>query len=145
MMISEGLKPVLINLSAFAAGLVFSFGLSFSGMLSPAKVLSFLDIAGAWDPSLALVMIGALLTLLCLQIFIFRRSKPILEPGFQLPQAVLIDRRLLSGAALFGIGWGMVGLCPGPALVNLVTGNSQIYWFVAAMLLGMGLAERFNK
>jgi uncharacterized membrane protein YedE/YeeE len=110
---------------AFAAGLVFGVGLIISGMTDPGKVIGFLDVAGRWDPSLAFVMGGAVLV----AFFAFRRV--------QLPKRHDIDRRLVAGSAAFGVGWGLAGFCPGPALVSFASGVDKAAVFVAAMLIGM--------
>lgn len=124
-------------LSALAAGLVFGLGLIVSGMVNPAKVLNFLDIAGTWDPSLAFVMAGAAGTVFIGYRFVLKRDKPLFEDRFNLPAATRIDARLITGSALFGLGWGLVGFCPGPALTALGTGLEPALIFVAAMLTGM--------
>ncbi len=123
--------------AVFGSGLLFGLGLSVSAMVNPAKVIGFLDLAGNWDPSLALVMAGALaITLPSFQL-ILKRDRPLLESRFYLPTRTDVDRQLLGGALLFGLGWGLAGLCPGPALAALVTLNESIWLFVAAMLAGM--------
>ena len=124
-------------LIALLAGLVFGLGMILSGMGSPAKVQDFLDVFGAWDPSLALVMGGAIAVGLVAFTWAKRRSQSLLGLPMQLPTAVGVDRRLLIGAALFGVGWGLAGFCPAPALMNLVTGQWQVLLFVAAMVVGM--------
>jgi uncharacterized membrane protein YedE/YeeE len=129
------------NIAAFVAGLLFGLGLTISQMINPQKVLGFLDVAGEWDGSLALVMAGALITLATLQHFIFRRAAPVYEAAFNLPKSTRIDARLLIGAVLFGIGWGLAGLCPGPALAGLSFGIVENYLFVLAMLAGMWLFQ----
>ncbi len=133
------------HFSAFIAGLVFGLGLTIAQMINPQKVLGFLDVAGQWDGSLALVMAGALITLTISQHFIFRRSAPLYEAQFNLPTSKIIDARLLSGAALFGIGWGLAGLCPGPALASLSFGIAKNYAFVIAMLAGMAIFQRLHR
>ena len=130
-------------LAAFACGLIFGFGLVLSGMTDPQKVQGFLDLAGDWDVSLAFVMGGAILVALPAFALWRRRAQPFFAPIFHWPQAVHIDRRLLTGAAMFGIGWGLSGLCPGPALVSVVQGGQGIVAFVLAMLLGSWLHDRF--
>jgi uncharacterized membrane protein YedE/YeeE len=124
-------------LSAFITGLVFGFGLLLSGMANPAKVLGFLDIAGAWDPSLALVMAGAISVGLVAFSLAGRRTQSLLGEEMRLPPSGRIDRRLLAGSAVFGVGWGLAGFCPGPALVALGMGLEPAAVFVAAMLAGM--------
>ena len=131
-----------------AAGLIFGIGLVISGMTNPAKVLNFLDVAGTWDPSLAFVMGGAVLTTAIGYRFALAQSGPILAMRFSLPTATMPDARLILGAALFGIGWGLAGLCPGPALASLASGTGPVLTFCLAMFGGMWLArlaERANK
>lgn len=124
---------------AFFAGGLFGLGLAVSGMMNPAKVLDFLDFAGAWDPTLALVMGGALLVTIPAFRLILRSPRPLLEKRFFLPDKRDLDGRLLCGAALFGVGWGLVGLCPGPALVAVVAEVWPVGAFIGAMLAGMGV------
>jgi len=134
------MRPIL---SAFAAGLLFGLGLVVSQMVNPAKVLAFLDVFGDWDPSLAFVMASAV----AVAAFGFRfarfRGAPVLAPRFEIPMRRDLDARLVSGAVLFGAGWGLVGLCPGPALtvlpLGLWLGLWQAWVFVAAMVAGMTL------
>ncbi|MBF9197785.1 DUF6691 family protein [Microvirga terrestris] len=126
-------------LSAFVSGLLFGLGLIVSQMVNPAKVLAFLDVAGNWDPSLALVMGGAVAVSALGYGIARRRGAPALAPRLEIPTRRDLDSRLITGAALFGIGWGLVGLCPGPALVGLTFGPVTIFAFVAAMLAGMAL------
>ncbi len=129
--------------TALLAGLMFGLGLLLSGMASPAKVLGFLDLAGAWDPSLALVMLGAIGVGLPAFQWLIKRQTPAGAPlngcGVDLPTPTAIDRRLVCGSLAFGVGWGLVGFCPGPALVALGSGAGQAVIFVAAMAAGMGL------
>jgi len=127
------------NLAALVAGLVFGIGLAVSRMVDPGKVLAFLDVAGRWDPSLALVMAGALAVTLIGYRLALKRPAPLLADGFRLPTRRDVDARLVGGAALFGVGWGLVGFCPGPALASLAYGQLSSVLFVAAMLLGMAL------
>lgn len=128
-------------LATLVAGLLFGLGLSFAGLVNPAKVLAFLDIAGDWDPSLAVTMACAVgLTFLGYRLA-FARGAPLFADTFQVPVLADIDRRLVSGAALFGIGWGLVGFCPGPAIAALSLGLQPAFVFVAAMLAGMALAR----
>lgn len=129
-------------LGGLAAGLLFGTGLAISGMINPAKVMAFLDIAGAWDPSLAFVMLGALLVAGPGYRLILRRPRPLFEDAFVLPARRELDSRLLAGAALFGIGWGLGGYCPGPALAALGFGKVQTLAFAAAMAAGM-IAARY--
>jgi uncharacterized membrane protein YedE/YeeE len=129
------------TLLAFLAGLVFGLGLLLSGMADPAKVLGFLDLAGAWDPSLAFVMAGAIAAGVLAFALARRRTRSLLGDAMQLPTKTGIDRRLIAGSLLFGAGWGLAGFCPGPALVALGMGESKAIVFVVAMLAGMGLFE----
>jgi len=131
--------------TAWLAGLVFGFGLMLSGMASPAKVLGFLDIAGAWDPSLALVMAGAIAVGLVAFAWAGRRPATLLGAPMALPAARHIDRRLVGGSLLFGVGWGLAGFCPGPALVALGMGLPKAAVFVVAMLAGMGVFELLER
>lgn len=121
------------------SGLVFGLGLMVSGMANPAKVLGFLDLAGAWDPSLALVMAGAILVGFFAFLVAKNRTRSFIGAEMKLPTASAIDRRLLTGSALFGAGWGVAGFCPGPGLVALGMGESKALVFVVAMLVGMAI------
>ena len=131
----------MLVLTSLLAGLVFGLGLIVSGMANPAKVLGFLDIAGRWDPSLAFVMGGAVAVGLIAFRFARGRNVSLLGENMRLPIADRIDRRLLGGGLLFGIGWGIAGFCPGPAIVALGMGAPKVLAFVAAMLAGMGIFE----
>ncbi|OLP55026.1 transporter [Rhizobium rhizosphaerae] len=124
-------------LSALACGLLFGAGLVISDMANPQRVLAFLDIAGAWDPSLAFVMAGALVPSSLAYWIKRRQARPLLDKEFHIPTSRTIDGRLVGGAVLFGLGWGLVGLCPGPAFAVLITGRWQAALFVGAMLTGM--------
>ena len=130
------------TLAAFGCGLIFGFGLLISGMMQPAKVLAFLDVFGAWDPSLLVVMAAALAVGSAGYALARRRVQPLFDTRSFWPTATQIDRPLVVGAVLFGAGWGLVGLCPGPALENLATLSPQVIVFVIAMALGM-LAQNF--
>jgi uncharacterized protein len=129
------------TLVAFGAGVVFAIGLAISGMTTPAKVAGFLDFTGAWDPSLAFVMVGAIGVYLPLQWIARRREKPLLAPRFVIPAEKPIDARLIGGAAIFGIGWGAAGYCPGPAVASLGTGSLAPWIFTAGMIAGFGIFE----
>lgn len=129
------MKPLI----ALLAGLVFGLGLIISGMGNPAKVQNFLDLFGAWDPSLAFVMAGAIAVGLMAFRWAKKRQTALLGDPMQLPAPRKIDASLLSGAALFGTGWGLAGFCPGPAVMNLATLTPEVWLFVAAMLGGMGV------
>ena len=126
-------------LVALFAGTLFGLGLAVSGMMNPAKVIGFLDVTGKWDPTLAFVMGGALLVTVPAFRLILNRPRPLLAGGFELSEKNTLDSRLLGGAALFGVGWGLSGFCPGPAVAALVTGLAPVLAFVAAMLAGMVL------
>lgn len=129
----------MIKLTAFFAGLIFGLGLLLAGMANPAKVLAFLDVAGAWDPSLALVMVGAI-AVAAIPLNWARKSKQsLLGARMQLPVKRELDPRLIGGSLVFGVGWGIAGICPGPAVAILLTGHWQIIIFVLAMLTGMYL------
>jgi uncharacterized protein len=125
------------KLTSALAGLLFGAGLTLSGMVNPMKVLNFLDLFGTHDFTLAFVMGGGLVTALLGYQLLFRRNKPFFADRFYLPGSKLIDVRLIGGAALFGLGWGITGLCPGPAIAGLVFGKSLSFIFVAAMALGI--------
>lgn len=135
----------MLLIAHFAIGLVFGLGLLVSGMTNPAKVLAFLDVAalfrGTWDPSLALVMAGAIAVTLPGYRLVLRRRQPLLAERFQLPSVTQLDSRIVVGPALFGIGWGLAGLCPGPLLASLAFGDRATLLFGAAMLAGMTAAR----
>ena len=127
---------------ALLCGVVFGIGLAMSGMTDTAKVLGFLDLFGNWVPDLAFVMGGAVCVTLVAFRFVLKRERPLLSPGFSLPANNAIDGRLLGGAAIFGIGWGVYGYCPGPAISALVYLDIKTLVFVVAMLTGMALANK---
>ena len=131
--------------TSLLAGLVFGLGLIVSGMANPAKVLGFLDLTGAWDPSLALVIAGAIAVSFFAFLFARNRTRSLIGADMKLPGARQIDRRLVIGSTLFGIGWGVAGFCPGPGLVALGLGEVKALVFVAAMLVGMVVFELFEK
>lgn len=124
------------KLSALFAGLLFGIGLLLAGMTNPSKVTAFLDLFGRWDPSLAFVMVGAIGVHALLRRPIVRLRNPLFSSTFHRPQKTAIDARLIAGAALFGVGWGLGGVCPGPAFVNVATGSTAALAFVAAMAAG---------
>ncbi|MDO9421029.1 MAG: YeeE/YedE family protein [Herminiimonas sp.] len=132
-------------LIAFIAGLIFGLGLILSGMADPSKVLNFLDLSGDWDPSLAFVMGGAICVGVIAFHFAKKRQKSLLGDAMSLPTNTRIDRRLVLGSLVFGIGWGLAGYCPGPALVSLSSGNSKNIIFVIAMLAGMAMFEVLER
>jgi uncharacterized protein len=134
--------PVLM---ALLAGLLFGIGLVVSGMTDPAKVLGFLDLGGNWDPSLAFVMGGAVLVGMLAFPFATKRQKSLLGEAMRLPEATRIDRRLVLGGLGFGIGWGLAGYCPGPALASLALGGSKPWVFFVAMLAGMMLFDVLER
>lgn len=133
------------TLFAFISGLVFGVGLIVAGMANPAKVLGFLDLAGQWDPSLALVMGGAIAVSAAAFAIARRRAVSLLGLPMQLPGARHLDRRLIGGNMMFGVGWGLAGICPGPALVLLGAGFKEGTIFTAAMLGGMALFELIER
>lgn len=125
-------------LSSLLAGLVFGLGLVISGMINPAKVQNFLDVAGAWDPSLAFVMGAALIVTAIGYRLVLRMDHPLFGTAFQVPALTAIDARLLGGAAMFGAGWGLAGFCPGPAITAATLMRGEVFVFLAAMLAGIG-------
>lgn len=132
---------MIMLLMCFLSGVIFAIGLGLSGMTQPQKITDFLNVLGNWDPSLLMVMLGAAGTYFIGQSLILKRSIPLLASRFSLPTRSNIDRRLIIGAALFGIGWGLVGFCPGPAITALVTGDAAVIIFVLAMGMGMYVYE----
>ena len=135
----------LRELGAIAAGLLFGAGLLLSGMTRPAKVLGFLDLFGDWDPSLAFVMAGAIGVHALGYRLVRRRARPLADERFWVPGRGAIDARLLFGAALFGVGWGLSGYCPGPALVSLATASPGVLVFVLALVLGSKLSSALGE
>lgn len=130
---------------ALLSGLVFGIGLIVSGMSNPAKVLGFLDLAGPWDPSLAFVMAGAIAVGTVAFAVARKRTVSLLGLQMRLPTATRLDKRLVLGSVLFGVGWGLAGFCPGPALVALGTGSVEAVVFVVALLAGMGIFELLER
>lgn len=138
----------MLNLNAFLVGLLFGLGLIISGMTDPSKVIGFLDLAGAWDPSLAFVMAGAILIGAIAFTIAKKRQRSLLGAPMRLSSATELDKGLLIGSLAFGIGWGLSGFCPGPAVVSAAAGQPKAWIFVAAMLAGMalyGMLERRGK
>ncbi len=133
------------KLASFATGLLFGVGLLLSGMANPAKVIGFLDITGAWDPSLALVMAGAIGTALLPFTWAKARKRSLLGAPMQLPNKRELDGQLIGGSLLFGVGWGIAGICPGPAIAVLLSGHWQVVLFVLAMLGGMLLFSALER
>ncbi|MDJ0857459.1 MAG: YeeE/YedE family protein [Dinoroseobacter sp.] len=127
--------------STYLIGLIFGVGISISGMINPAKVLNFFDIAGTWDPSLIFVMGGALVTTFVGYKLVFGRQAPVFETTFSVPASRTIDAKLIGGSAVFGIGWGIAGFCPGGALPALGTGRWEVFAFTAALIAGIFLAR----
>lgn len=125
----------------YLAGLMFGVGIAISGMMNPAKVLNFFDVAGTWDATLLVVMVSALVVTAIGYRLVFRRARPVFAPRFQVPTSRTIDAKLIGGSAVFGIGWGMSGFCPGAALPALGTGNPAVLLFVGAMIAGILLAR----
>jgi uncharacterized protein len=132
-------------LSAFATGLIFGIGLIVSGMTDPSKIIGFLNLAGPWDPSLALVMGGAVAVGFLAFRLARRRTAAFLGGAMHLPTARQIDRRLVLGSLAFGVGWGLAGYCPGPAVVSVGMGQEKAIVFVVAMLAGMGIYELIER
>ena len=130
------------NLSALIAGIIFGIGMAVSGMTNTARVQGFLDIFGAWDPTLAFVMGAGLVVAAIGYRLAFRRTAPLFADAFSLPTRTDLDARLIGGAVIFGVGWGLVGYCPGPALAGLTYGYPQTLAFVPAMIAGLLLAHR---
>ncbi len=122
---------------AFVCGLVFGAGLIISQMSNPAKVIGFLDVTGNWDPSLALVMAGAIAVFGVLYRLALRQGTPLLAPQFTLPEKDSLDAPLMVGALIFGVGWGLGGFCPGPAIVSAAFGDARVWVFLAVMIAGM--------
>lgn len=133
------MKKLLPLATVFLAALLFGLGLGIGGMTLPTKIIGFLDVTGAWDPSLAFVMMGAVGTHALAYRLIVKRPSPLLEPSFQIPTKRAIDRRLIVGSFLFGAGWGLGGFCPGPAIVASVSGNLSVLTFVLSMIAGIYL------
>lgn len=132
-------------IAALAAGALFGLGLAVSGMTDPLRILGFLDVTGAFDPSLLLVLGGAVATTALLFRFVLRAPRPRLADRFHLNSSQGVDTRLFVGSALFGIGWGLAGYCPGPALVGIGYGASEALWFVPAMLVGMAVHREWER
>ena len=130
---------------AAISGVLFGLGLTLSGMSDPAKVLGFLNVTGVWMPDLIFVMGGAVVVTFIVTPWVLRRQAPLMAPAFSLPGKQLLDRRLVGGAMLFGIGWGLSGYCPGPALVSLLYGYESTLIFCLAMFAGMALEGRLSQ
>jgi uncharacterized membrane protein YedE/YeeE len=139
------LQSIKVFIAALAAGLLFGFGLIVSGMTNPAKVVGFLDIAGSWDPSLILVMAAGLMITTPAFYFASKSLRPLLGLKFDLPSRTDIDRPLIIGSAMFGVGWGLAGYCPGPALTAATSLNTNVLLFVVAMACGMLAQKLWSK
>jgi hypothetical protein len=137
------MNSMRLNLSSFASGVVFATGLGISGMTRPVKVIGFLDFFGDWDPSLALVMAGAMAVFAVAFRLSRRMNAPVWSPSFAIPSRRDLDARLVAGATIFGVGWGLGGFCPGPAITSLASGSSPVAIFVASMVAGMYLHAAF--
>ncbi len=135
----------MLNINAFFVGLIFGLGLIVSGMTNPAKVIGFLDLAGTWDPSLAFVMGGAILIGSGGFAIAKKRRRSLLGAPMQLPTATKLDKRLLLGSMAFGVGWGIAGFCPGPAIVSAAAGQPKAWIFIASMLAGMALYSMIEQ
>jgi uncharacterized membrane protein YedE/YeeE len=133
------------HLVALGSGLLFGAGLAVSGLTRPEVVIGFLDVTGRWDPTLGVVMAVATAVNTALIAVAMRRGRPLWARRFSLPRADRIDRRLVAGAAIFGIGWGLVGVCPGPALASLASGETSVLIFVASMTAGLLIVDVFSK
>ncbi|MFD1795784.1 YeeE/YedE family protein [Paracoccus aurantiacus] len=130
---------------AWLTGLVFGTGIAISGMMDPAKVLNFFDIAGSWDPSLAFVMGGALIVTFSGYRLVWRRDAPLFGGSFQIPTSMIIDSKLIGGSALFGMGWGIAGFCPGAAIPALGTGRWEVALFLISVVAGIYLHRVLAK
>ncbi len=137
-------KPYVL-ISSLVGGTLFGLGLCVSQMVNPARVIGFLDVTGTWDPTLIFVMLGALIVVIPSYKLIFRRAAPLFGSEFSMPGTKDINSKLILGAVLFGIGWGLAGLCPGPAISAIVTGNTSILIFVFSMFVGFFLHNLFQK
>ena len=127
------------------SGIIFGFGLTVSSMTNPAKVIGFLNITDKWDPSLMFVMIGAIVISAPFFYLLRNKSKPLFDLNFETPNITIIDKKLILGASMFGIGWGMVGFCPGPAISSIALLNSFSLLFVGSMIVGFYLSQIINK
>ena len=133
------------NFITLLSGLLFGLGLSISEMINPQKVLNFLDVSGNWDPSLIFVLGGGVMVTLFSFRLILKMDKPLLDGEFKLPAKTQIDSKLIIGAIIFGIGWGLVGFCPGPAIASLVYGQTESVIFLAALFLGFNIQHLYHR
>nr|HIL76787.1 YeeE/YedE family protein [Rhodospirillales bacterium] len=134
----------MLNVFSLTSGLLFGFGLAVSSMINPAKIVGFLDITGNWDPSLAFVMGGAVFVTALTFRLILKRPKPIFADIFELPSKVSLDGKLITGAAIFGIGWAMSGLCPGPAISSIGFLDEKLLIFVCTLLIGSFIGKKWR-
>jgi uncharacterized membrane protein YedE/YeeE len=134
----------MLNVFSLTSGLIFGFGLAVSSMINPAKIVGFLDITGDWDPSLAFVMGGAVFVTALTFRLILKRPKPIFTDIFELPSKVSLDGKLITGAAIFGIGWAMSGLCPGPAISSIGFLDEKLLIFVCTLLIGSFIGKKWR-
>ena len=134
----------MLNVFSLTSGLLFGFGLAVSSMINPAKIVGFLDITGNWDPSLAFVMGGAVFVTALTFRLILKRPKPIFTDFFELPSKVSLDSKLITGAAIFGIGWAMSGLCPGPAISSIGFLDEKLLIFVCTLLIGSFIGKKWR-
>ena len=134
----------MLNVFSLTSGLLFGFGLAVSSMINPAKIVGFLDITGNWDPSLAFVMGGAVFVTALTFRLILKRPKPIFTNIFELPSKVSLDGKLITGAAIFGIGWAMSGLCPGPAISSIGFLDEKLLIFVCTLLIGSFIGKKWR-
>lgn len=133
----------MYKIVSLIAGILFGLGMAISGMVDPQKVIAFLDVAGHWDPSLAFVMGGALMVFLPVYFLVIKkRSKPVFADEFCISNKTAIDKRLIIGASIFGLGWGLVGICPGPVISSLGAGNTEAWLFLVAMIVGFVAADK---
>ena len=133
--------PLLFSM---LAGMIFGAGLTLSDMVNPARILNFLDVAGSWDPTLIFVMAGGFAVTMLGYKIVFRRKSPLFGDKFNLPIQQQVDLPLVGGAALFGVGWGLAGICPGPALTDIAVFEPKVFLYIAAMLVGMIVARTFQ-
>ena len=134
-----------IPFTALLSGVIFGFGLSISAMINPTRIIGFLDISGHWDATLLLVMCGALAVTFAGFTLVLKRPRPLFAEKFSLPARTRIDKSLLLGSAIFGVGWGLAGFCPGPAIAALATLSRQVFFFILAMIAGQWLASHLEK
>jgi uncharacterized membrane protein YedE/YeeE len=135
----------LVLIFSLVAGVIFGIGLTVADMINPARILNFLDVAGSWDPTLLFVMAGAVSVTALGYKLAFARTKPLIGDKFNLPTRKQVDLALVGGSALFGVGWGLTGICPGPGFTNLVTLQPKVLLFIAAMLVGMTFAKSWRQ